>query len=84
MLEPHEIGEVERGLPPLPTRDEVEGLDDDIVPRLEVLAMLERQDAAFPKRMGWDFLPPLYMAMEGSPVGDAVMVNRIVIALIRI
>ena len=42
VLEPHETGEDDLGLPPLPTNEGVEGLDDDMVPRLDVLAMLER------------------------------------------
>lgn len=41
-FEPHDTGE-ERGLYPLPVSDGVEGFDEDMVPRLEALAILDRQ-----------------------------------------
>jgi len=58
VLEPHEMGEDDLGLPPFPTREEVEGLEDDIVPKLEVLAILDRQEAVFPMCGGRDLLFP--------------------------
>ena len=78
-LEPHEIGEDDLGLLPLPTKEEVEGLEEDIVPKLEVLAILDRQEALFPMWGARDFLfpPKTFIGVKcaESPLGGAVKIK---------